>query len=118
VQRHARVADIILSALRGRLRLVRVAGDSMTPTFATGALLLVIYPRDAAIRLNTIVTCNDPQKPGRVLVKRVVNRLDDLVELAGDNSPASTDSRHFGLVRVGVITGVVAACLSATKRGR
>lgn len=90
-----------------RVRIVRVAGDSMLPTFGNGALLVTIAPRDRAIRTHAIVTCHDPRDPDRVIVKRIASRLDDLVDLRGDNPTASTDSRAFGLLRVNAITGVV-----------
>ncbi|MEX2532749.1 MAG: S26 family signal peptidase [Nitriliruptoraceae bacterium] len=108
----------LLVLLVARVRIVRVAGDSMLPTFGDGALLLTVTARDRAIRERTIVTVDDPRDPPRVIVKRVAFRLDDLVDLRGDNPTASTDSRAFGLLRVSAVTGVVLLRLTRGNRQR
>jgi len=108
----------LLSLWLARVRIVRVAGDSMLPTFGDGALLITVTAYDRAIRERTVVTVNDPREPARVIVKRVVSRLDDLVDLRGDNPQASTDSRAFGLLYVSAITGVVIIRLTRGNRQR
>lgn len=108
----------LLGLLLTRIRIVRVAGDSMLPTFGDGALLVTVTACDRAIRERMIVTVNDPREPARVIVKRVAFRLDDLVDLRGDNPPASTDSRAFGLLRVSAITGVMLFQLTRGSRHR
>lgn len=88
-------------------RLLRVVGDSMLPSLRPGHLLLTIRPFPHLIRDGCVVTLNDPRDPSRRLVKRVAARLDDLIDLRGDNPDASTDSRAFGLQRLDLLTGRV-----------
>ena len=98
------------------VRLVRVAGRSMLPTFGPGAVLVTVPVRDATLRPNTIVTCADPRYPQRILVKRVVARLDDLVDVRGDNPQASADSQTFGLLATGAIKARVVCALTRGNR--
>jgi nickel-type superoxide dismutase maturation protease len=109
-----RIGVVLLGviAVALRVRIVRVTGDSMLPTLGAGALLLTMTARNRTIRDGTLVTCRDPREPDRIIVKRVVARLDDLLDLRGDNPEASTDSRTFGLQRIDMITGVVVARLT------
>lgn len=90
-----------------RPKAFRVAGDSMAPTLTNGTLVLTIRPFSRLVRDGSVVTLADPREPSRRLIKRVVTRLDDLVDLRGDNPDASTDSRAFGLQRVTTLTGVL-----------
>jgi nickel-type superoxide dismutase maturation protease len=75
-------------------RRVRVAGDSMLPSFRTGDRLL-IGPR-LRIRPGDVVAIADPRAPERLLVKRVHALEGEGVDVRGDNERASTDSRHLG----------------------
>jgi nickel-type superoxide dismutase maturation protease len=84
-----------LLLLASRSMRVEVAGDSMRPTLEPGDRLLVWRTRRAAP--GTLVVVPDPRRRQRHLVKRVVRVLGDgSVEVRGDNTVASTDSRTFG----------------------
>ena len=82
----------------------------MRPTLESGDRLLVLRLwRGRGLRDGDLVTVRDP-RPGSgrpVLVKRVAKLVDGSVELAGDNSAASSDSRTFGLVPVSSVRGKV-----------
>ena len=49
-------------------------------------------------RVGEVVVARDPRRPGQWLIKRVAHVSAAGIELRGDNSEASTDSRDFGLV--------------------
>jgi len=85
---------------------VAVTGDSMRPTLLPGDRLLVVGRR---LRPGALVAIRDPRDPERVLVKRVlaIDRDADSVDVAGDNAAASTDSRVFGPVPLGLVVGRV-----------
>ena len=77
------------------LFLLRVQGDSMSPTLKSGQALLAV---------STAVV---PVKPGRIIafqrgddlfIKRALSREGDGWYVAGDNPSRSTDSRRFGPV--------------------
>lgn len=101
------LGTLSLAVVALRPRAFRVAGDSMAPTLAHGTLVFTVRPLNRLIRDGSVVTLADPREPSRLLIKRVAARLDDLVDLRGDNPDASTDSRTFGLQRVTTLTGVL-----------
>ena len=84
-----------------------VSGESMSPTLGEGDWVLA--RRTRVIRPGQIVVAERPDRPGLEVVKRVVSveANGSWVTLAGDNPPASTDSRDFGPVRVEAVVGVV-----------
>jgi nickel-type superoxide dismutase maturation protease len=89
---------------------VVVSGDSMLPTLEPGDRLIVLrLGHRRGLRLGDLVTVRDPREgaPARVLVKRVGEIDDDRVEVTGDNSGSSTDSRSFGRVSRRAVTGKV-----------
>ncbi|MEA2684934.1 MAG: hypothetical protein QOE93_129 [Actinomycetota bacterium] len=88
-----------------RLRRVEVDGDSMLPTLHPGDRLLVV--RGPRARPGDLVTLPDPRQPSRIVVKRVAGVTGGTVVVRGDNPDASTDSRTFGPVPAGAITGRV-----------
>jgi hypothetical protein len=51
-----------------------------------------------APRVGEVVVARDPQRPGQFIVKRVAAVSGAGIDLRGDNSGASTDSRDYGLV--------------------
>ena len=109
------LAAILLAATPFFARLRRgwglrgaVEGDSMAPLLRDGDWILV-DPDAYRVRLarpRELVIVADPRDPQRVLVKRVAG-VDPggLLELAGDNPGASTDSRVFGPVDPGSVRG-------------
>lgn len=98
------------------VRRVVVSGDSMRPTLEPGDRLLVVR---GPVRVGGLVAFTDPREPGRTLVKRVTARGAHDVEVRGDNSVASTDSRHFGPVPDDDVRGrPVYRYLPEYRRGR
>jgi nickel-type superoxide dismutase maturation protease len=84
------------------LDVVEVEGESMAPTLRPGDWLVVerrTYLRRMPLP-GEIVVAPDPRDPRRELVKRVVSVDGEAwtVELGGDRTSASTDSRTFGAV--------------------
>ncbi len=75
----------------------------MAPSLLPGDRLVVLGC--AGLRPGDVVAVEDPQRPGLVLVKRVVALVDAGVEVAGDNAAASRDSRDFGPVPPGRVLG-------------
>lgn len=96
---------------------VKVEGGSMAPALLPGDCLLVVRPAHRRFPLfsaqrpglepGEVVAVRDPRHPGRVLVKRVarVDRDSASLEVLGDASHASTDSRTFGPVPMSSVLG-------------
>ncbi len=85
-----------------RWRRVEVHGESMAPTLLPGDRLLVVKLPFRAFRVGSLVAVRTPE---RVVVKRVAVVHDDgRVDVAGDNTAASTDYRG---VRPGDVVGRV-----------
>lgn len=94
-----------------------VENESMRPTLEPGDRLLVdprAYTLHPPVR-GDLVVLRDPERPGRLLVKRVVGIPGDTasvggtirpgeVAVEGDN-PSSRDSRDFGPVPLAEIRG-------------
>ncbi|HUG83182.1 MAG TPA: S26 family signal peptidase [Euzebya sp.] len=100
-----RIAAAALIAAIGltRLRRVVVQGASMVPVLLPGdrVATLPLGPQPGRLAVLT-----DPRSSDRVLVKRVVAvEADGRVRVRGDNSAASTDSRHFGPVPRALVLG-------------
>jgi len=78
---------------------VAVAGDSMLPTLSDGDFLLCRKVRGVAgVREGDVVVLERPDRPGLLVVKRVVRREGHGWWVEGDNAAASDDSRLFGPV--------------------
>lgn len=75
---------------------VAVAGASMLPTLRPGDWLVVRWRAD--VGPGDVVVARRPDRPGLLLVKRVVRREPGGWWLEGDNPGASDDSRLFGPV--------------------
>ena len=91
----------------GRLQ---VAGESMAPTLASGDRVVVLRGLRSwrpAVRVGDLVALADPRSPSRTMIKRVVAFEGPRVVVRGDNEAASTDSRHFGPVDPGTLSGRV-----------
>lgn len=81
-----------------RFQLMRVHGNSMSPTLRDGDLVLVdhhaFYQRPP--RVGDIVAARPPDLQGKALVKRVAAVSTAGVTLLGDNPDDSLDSRRLG----------------------
>jgi nickel-type superoxide dismutase maturation protease len=85
---------------------VEVAERSMEPALRPGDWLLV--RRTRRIRPGQIVLARHPGRPGLLIVKRAVRRVDGGWWLESDNPAAgATDSRRFGTVPGPLIEGRV-----------
>jgi nickel-type superoxide dismutase maturation protease len=93
--------------LRRRVRHVVVAGTSMSPTLLPGDRLLTLRTGRAP-RVGGLALSPDPRAPERMLIKRVHAIADGRVDLRGDHTFASTDSRTFGTVPLRAVGGCVA----------
>lgn len=91
-------------ALR-RTHRVEVRGDSMAPGFLPGDRLVVF--RAGRPAPGQVVALIDPRDPDRVLVKRVAAAGPAGIDVRGDNTAHSTDSRRFGPVAATAIIGRV-----------
>jgi nickel-type superoxide dismutase maturation protease len=122
---HPNGGAFVLAALAGAVagvavlarcfRRLEVEGDSMRPTLLAGDRVLVW--RCARARPGDVVALDEP--PGYT-VKRVASAgAGGGVIVLGDNSSASTDSRHFGPVDPRAILGrVVWRYWPEDRRGR
>ncbi|MCY4411739.1 MAG: nickel-type superoxide dismutase maturation protease [Caldilineaceae bacterium] len=97
-----------------RRRLLRVTGDSMAPTLAAGAV--VMLDPDAYNgrnpREDEIVVARHPRQADLRIVKRVAAVFESRAEglllvLASDNPGAGADSRVFGPVAINLVLGRV-----------
>lgn len=106
---HRRVllATALLGVLAGlgarRFRRIEITGESMAPALEPGDRVVVV--RAGRPRTGDIVACVDPRDPNRTMVKRVVAGVGPGYTVLGDNSDASTDSRHFGPIDADLIIG-------------
>jgi nickel-type superoxide dismutase maturation protease len=82
---------------------VEVAGLSMAPTLEPGDHILVW--RTGSVHPGDIVAASDPSRPGRAVLKRVVEAGPAGVFLLGDNAEHSTDSRQYGPVPITSVQG-------------
>lgn len=103
-------------ATRG-FRRIEITGESMVPALEPGDRVVVV--RAGRLRTGDIVACADPGNPNRTVVKRVAALPGGYLPLEagagvaagngyivlGDNSDASTDSRHFGPIGANLIIG-------------
>uniref|UniRef100_A0AC34RSB8 Mitochondrial inner membrane protease subunit n=1 Tax=Panagrolaimus sp. JU765 TaxID=591449 RepID=A0AC34RSB8_9BILA len=102
--------------------IVFLSGDSMLPTIEDGDVVITktFRPRKHGLNKGEIYCVKSPVDSGVLLCKRVALLEHEKVELPlnmfpsarvssghcfllGDNSEASTDSRHFGPVPVGLV---------------
>ncbi|NHA00094.1 nickel-type superoxide dismutase maturation protease [Nocardioides sp. W3-2-3] len=89
-------------AVRRRVGLAVVRGDSMRPTLAPGDRLVVAY--GARVQPGRVVVARFPD--GTVVVKRVAERRGSGWWLLGDNPDAGVDSRHRGPIPDADLWGV------------
>jgi nickel-type superoxide dismutase maturation protease len=106
---------VTVAALRRRVRHVVVAGRSMSPTLQPGDRLITLRTA-APPRVGRLALAPDPRAPERLLIKRVHAIDGGRVDLRGDATFASTDSRTFGAVPLRAVEGCVAVRYYPTDR--
>ncbi|MHB8244599.1 MAG: S26 family signal peptidase [Acidimicrobiales bacterium] len=84
---------------------VTVEGPSMMPVLAPGDGLVAV--RLPLLEPGDIVVIVDPDDEARILVKRVAGLGSKTIEVAGDNSAVSRDSRSFGEIPRSSVLGRV-----------
>ena len=70
----------------------------MQPTLQPGDCLLVRRP--GRVRAGQLVVARFPSRPGLLVVKRAVRRVDSLWWVEGDNPAVQDDSRRYGPAEV------------------
>jgi len=109
----------VIAGLLRRVERLEIFGDSMRPALEPGDRVLVF--RGTRPRRGHVVALEDPRRPERTMVKRVAAGPGETVTLTGgleihadrryillgDNTSATTDSRHFGPVDRDRIRGTV-----------
>jgi len=101
--------ELLLLMLRKRKRL-KVVGESMLPILQPGDEIIVdphAYERSLP-QIEDIVVTVHPLQKSLTIVKRIA-ALDtkDRYFLLGDNPKGSTDSRHWGTIKLADIAGKV-----------
>mgnify|MGYP002880316039 FL=1 len=78
---------------------VTIVGDSMSPTFKNGDILILEELIDQKISPGDIILFYHPYISKKKLVKRVKNiTVDGNIFIEGDNKKSSSDSRSFGYI--------------------
>ena len=105
---------LLLSGLRRRYR---VDGDSMRPTLAPDDVVIYqpIHANNKLLNTGCVVVIRHPLQPATLIIKRLVAFSSKGLELRGDNEPASTDSRHFGLVNRDQLLGIAECVISSAR---
>lgn len=85
------------------LYLLRVKGDSMSPTLQDGHALLALSPKLTSVKPGRIIAFQHGQD---LYIKRALTREGDGWFVIGDNPSRSTDSRRFGPVPESAIRAV------------
>jgi nickel-type superoxide dismutase maturation protease len=88
-----------------RLMVARVQGDSMTPAYKSGDLVLI--RRTRKVKRNNVVIAHRPDREELLIIKRVITITNNGYWLQGDNSEFSDDSRLFGEVPRDLVKGIV-----------
>ena len=118
---------ILITSFITRFTLVRVDGESMSPTYKNGQFLIV----DRYVSPKYHVDFGDKVGKGKVLVyfnprgHAVIKRLHDAIEISegeyvywfeGDNKLNSIDSREYGYIQQSAIVGEVINFSTFLKR--
>ena len=85
------------------LYLLRVKGDSMSPTLEEGHAVIGLSPRLVAVKPGRIIAF---QRGADLYIKRALTREGDGWFVVGDNPARSTDSRRFGPVPQSAVRAV------------
>ena len=98
-----------LGVLAVNRSLVEVRGGSMEPTLWPGDRLLTVPAPRWAVTPGRLVVVEDPAEAGHLVVKRVHAVDGDTVEVRGDATERSTDSRAWGALPSSAVRRLVLA---------
>lgn len=111
------LVEWVLLLLRRRI-LIRVNGDSMTPTLSSGDMVFVnpsAYAKSTP-QVDDIVLAHHPYQRDLTITKRVAEiTTQGHVVLHSDNRREGTDSRSFGALSPDRIIGKVTSCSRHTS---
>ena len=81
----------------------------MIPTFCDGQRLIYrpIKAKTSKLKRGYLVIACDPLEPQKLLIKRIHKITSLGIELRGDNSENSVDSRKFGTISPENIKGII-----------
>ena len=79
----------------------------MRPSLQPGDRVLLRRRMVVPIRAGSIVGFDDPCGGGTFMIKRVLDAGSEGIDVRGDNQAASTDSRHFGLLKPAAVRWVM-----------
>tara|TARA_Y100001968_G_scaffold326123_1_gene368596 strand:- start:103 stop:375 length:273 start_codon:yes stop_codon:yes gene_type:complete len=81
----------------------------MFPTLKAGDFIIYKPIKKSQLKINkgSIIVARNPHNQEDLIIKRVTNKNSLEVELLGDNSHFSTDSRHFGPIKLDQLIGLV-----------
>ena len=108
----AGLKDLLLFFV-GRRKMFEVEGDSMLPALQPKQRIVAKPIRQVGPSPSpgSVVVFHHPADDNLVVIKRVWRANGHMLDLRGDNSEASTDSRHFGEVPLERLIGEVTAVI-------
>ena len=97
------------SLIIGYRRHLRVVGSSMEKTLYEGDLIIYkrVNQKRIDLEIGNIVVSKHPKIKNKLIIKRIHGIYKNGIDLRGDNSSLTTDSRHWGLIRTDLIIGKV-----------
>ena len=105
------VSFIVLSAVfLYFFPLAIVIGDSMFPSIKEGEVYLsrrVLFPKECSYHVSKVYVYKPPNGHPKYVIKRLQGIHERGLQFLGDNSDASFDSRHYGLVDKELVIAVV-----------
>ncbi len=104
----------LFSLILGYRQHLRVVGNSMEKTLSEGDLIIYskINPKNLDLKIGDIVVAYHPQIKSKLIIKRIFRIYQNKVDLRGDNSFSSSDSREWGFIELNLIIGKVEKILT------
>ena len=94
---------VLLGVLYYLFPFIQVTGDSMSPTYHDGEIIIGtrLYKKDN-LEIGDVVLYESPTEKGRIVIKRIDHFMNENGNLylyfLGDNADFSYDSRYYGFV--------------------
>ncbi len=91
----------------------------MLPTFSSGDIVIYrAFRRDLYdLRKGSVVIFRHPMEREKLLLKRVQEVGSNGIDVRGDNSQISIDSRQFGFISYDLLIGIVEVVLTCNNLG-